>query len=37
MGRTAKKSDLEKTDLKDFNIGLTEARELKITKDDLKI
>ncbi len=36
MGRTAKKSDLEKTDLKDFNIGLTEARELKITKDDLK-
>jgi len=36
MSRIAKKSDLEKDDLKKFSIGLTEARSLKITKDDLK-
>ncbi len=36
MSRTAKKSDLVKSDLKEFNIGLTEARALKITKEDLK-
>lgn len=36
MSRTAKKSDLVKSDLKEFAIGLTEARALKITKDDLK-
>ena len=36
MSRTAKKSDLEKKDLKDFSIGLTDARSLKITKDELK-
>lgn len=36
MSRTAKKSDLVKNDLKYFAIGLTEARALKITKEDLK-
>ncbi len=36
MGRSAKKSDLVKTDLKDFSINLAEARDLKITKEDLK-
>lgn len=36
MGRTAKKSDLEKKDIINFAIGLTEAKTLKITKDDLK-
>lgn len=36
MSRSAKKSDLVKSDLKDFSIGLTEARALKITKDELK-
>ena len=36
MGRTAKKSDLVKSDLKKFSIGLTEAKRLKITKEDLK-
>lgn len=36
MSRTAKKSDLVKSDLKGFAIGLTEARALKITKEDLK-
>lgn len=36
MSRIAKKSDLVKSDLKDFAIGLTEARSLKITKEDLR-
>ena len=36
MGKKAPKSDLEKDDLKNFFIGLTEAKELKITKEDLK-
>ena len=36
MGRVAKKSDLTKADLKGFSISLTEARNLKITKEDLK-
>lgn len=36
MSRTAKKSDLVKSDLKGFAISLTEARALKITKEDLK-
>lgn len=36
MGRIAKKSDLEKDDVKNFSIGLTEAKALKITKQDLK-
>ena len=36
MGRIAKKSDLEKSDLEKFSIGLTEAKSLKITKEDLK-
>lgn len=36
MSRSAKKSDLVKSDLKDFSIGLLEARDLKITKEDLK-
>ena len=36
MSRTSKKSDLVKSDLKGFAISLTEARALKITKEDLK-
>ncbi len=36
MSRSAKKSDLVKSDLKYFSIGLVEARDLKITKEDLK-
>lgn len=36
MSRIAKKSDLEKNDLKNFTITLMEARTLKITKNDLK-
>lgn len=36
MGRIAQKSDLEKEDLTNFTIGLTEAKALKITKEDLK-
>lgn len=36
MSRIAKKSDLIKSDLKDFSIGLTEAKNLKITKADLR-
>ncbi len=35
MSRIAKKSDLVKSDLKNFSIGLTEAKSLKITKADL--
>ncbi len=36
MGRTAKKSDLTKKDLVDFTIGLTDAKTLKITKEELR-
>lgn len=36
MSRIAKKSDLVKSDLENFAIGLTEAKALKITKEDLK-
>jgi len=36
MGRIAKKSDLVKSDLIGFSIGLTEARAQKITKEDLR-
>ena len=36
MSRTAKKSDLVKSDLVGFSIGLTEAKALKITKEDLR-
>ncbi len=36
MSRIAKKSDLVKNDLKNFSIGLTEAKNQRITKDDLK-
>lgn len=36
MGRTAKKSDLTKKDLVDFSIGLTDAKALKITKEELR-
>ena len=35
MSRVAKKSNLEKKDIKDFAISLTDARNLKITKEDL--
>ena len=37
MSRAAKKSNLEKKDIKDFAISLTDARNLKITKEDLWI
>ncbi len=36
MSRVAKKSDLEKQDLKNFSIGLVDARNLKIMKEDLR-
>ncbi len=36
MSRIAKKSDLVKNDLVNYAIGLTEAKSLKITKNDLK-